>query len=93
MIIDARMLVVDKVEVTLNTDEQQVHVHGGKTLKPGLHCNADLWHCNVTDVLGQCEHCSSVIAVAVLTLSNFSDNGDVTVMIQWLFCYANVNAD
>ena len=35
-------------------------------LKAGSHCNADLRQCNVTDVLGQCEHCSSVIAVAVL---------------------------
>ena len=62
------------------------------SLKAGSHCNADLRQRNVADVLGQCEHCSSVIAVAVLifgvssekfgSVKLFSGNGDVTVMIQ-----------
>ena len=41
-------------------------IAAASTIKAGSHCNADLRECNVTDVLGQCEHCSSVIAVAVL---------------------------
>ena len=39
--------------------------------KLGLHCNTDLGRCNVTNILGQCEHRSSVIAVAVLMFGGF----------------------
>ena len=43
------------------------------SIKAGSHCNADLRHCSVTDILRQCEHCSSVIAVAGLTFGVSSE--------------------
>ena len=36
---------------------------------------------------------SSMFRRKSLTVSNFSDNGDVNGMLQWLFCYVNANAD
>ena len=43
------------------------------TLKAGSHCSANLRRCNVADIFGQCEHCSSVIAVAHIMFGVLSE--------------------
>ena len=59
---------------TIGVDlSRRVFEECGINLKAGSHCNADLRQCNVADVLGQCEHCSSVIAVAVLMFGVLSE--------------------